>query len=82
MIYRLTPDESTSTDPRPNVGDTATAYYLLATGAGDSQAAADVQVDGTALVGQTVANGSATITWAAATTLAAASAATVAASLF
>lgn len=46
IVFRLTPDESTSTDPRPEVGTTATAYYLLAQ---DEAAAAGTtqQVTGT-----------------------------------
>mmetsp|Transcript_24029 Transcript_24029/g.40824 ORF Transcript_24029/g.40824 Transcript_24029/m.40824 type:complete len:97 (+) Transcript_24029:491-781(+) len=76
-MFRLTPDESTTTDARPNVGDAATAYYLLQAG-GAAQTVTGINLTGTTM--GTVSTVS--ITWAGAATVSAAAATVAVASLF
>ena len=77
----MTPDESTTTDARPVVGEAATAYYMP-----DSNAtAASIFVPaGKALIGTVsgLGNSKATLTWAGAASLSAAAATVAVAALF
>ncbi len=76
-MFRLTPDESTTTDARPNVDDAATAYYLVSYG-GAAQT-----VTGATLTGSTLTTvPTVSITWAGAATVSAAAATVAVASLF
>jgi len=76
-MFRLTPDESTTTDARPVVGDAATAYYAAFSSAAVST------VTGTNLTGDTMGTKSTIgITWAGAATVSAAAATVAVASLF
>lgn len=76
-MFRLTPDESTTTDARPNVGDAATAYYLVLV-KDTAQTVTGATLTGTTLT--TVPTVS--ITWAGAATVSAAAATVAVASLF
>jgi hypothetical protein len=81
-LIRLTPEENTTTDARPVVGETAAAYYFTAT-----VATADVatkSVSGTSLTGSPsgLAAPIATLTWAGAASLSAAAATVAVAALF
>merc|ERR1719329_1184928 len=77
-MFRLTPDESTTTDARPNVGDAATAYYLVADGT-----TAAITFTGANLTGTTLTTvPTVSITWAGAATVSAAAATVAVASLF
>ena len=76
-MFRLTPDESTTTDARPNVGDAATAYYLVADGT------TAITFTGANLTGTTLTTvPTVSITWAGAATVSAADATVAVASLF
>jgi len=76
-MFRLTPDESTTTDARPNVGDAATAYYLVANGA------TAITFTGANLTRTTLTTvPTVSITWAGAATVSAAAATVAVASLF
>lgn len=71
-MYRLTPDESTSTDARPKVDDTATAYYLLSGGLVGSVSDTQLVVTGAQLMGTGVSTSiKQTFTWAGASSYAA-----------
>merc|ERR1719223_2581665 len=77
-MFRLTPDESTTTDARPNVGDAASAYYLVADGT-----TAAITFTGANLTGTTLTTvPTVSITWAGAATVSAAAATVAVASLF
>ena len=77
---RLTPDESTTTDARPVVGEAATAYYLT-----QSDLTASVfNATGLTLTGAVTSEATPTValTWAGAASLSAAAATVAVAALF
>merc|ERR1719223_2318250 len=77
-MFSLTPDESNTTDARPNVGDAASAYYLVADGT-----TAAITFTGANLTGTTLTTvPTVSITWAGAATVSAAAATVAVASLF
>jgi len=65
IMYRLTPDDSSSIDARPNVSDTATASYMISGGVATSTSNAALTVSGQDLLAGTINPYSKyTFTWA------------------
>ena len=68
VMYRLTPDESSSIDARPNVGDLATASYMVTGGLAGSTSNAALTTTGQEMMDGTINPYSvAEFTWAGAT---------------